>query len=85
MDDSWDVEAVVQYRTYYRKEQWMIKWQGYGEDRNTYGSPRSICWRSGCSSKQRRSSKRLWSTTSARGAGSDLSWGLCMEVPCEGG
>ena len=56
MDDSWDVEAVVQYRTYYRKEQWLIKWQGYGEDRNTYGSPRSICWRSGCSSKQRRSS-----------------------------
>ena len=36
MDDSWDVEAVVQYRTYYRKEQWLIKWQGYGEDRNTW-------------------------------------------------
>jgi hypothetical protein len=36
MDDSWDVEAVVQYRTYYRKEQWLIKWKGYGEDRNTW-------------------------------------------------
>ena len=31
VDDSWDVEDVVQYRTYYRKEQWLIKWQGYGE------------------------------------------------------
>ena len=27
MDDSWDVEAVVQ---------WLIKWKGYGEDRNTW-------------------------------------------------
>ena len=36
MDDSWDVEAVVQYRTYYRKEQWLVKWLGYGEDRNTW-------------------------------------------------
>ena len=36
VDDSWDVEDVVQYRTYYRKEQWLIKWQGYGEDRNTW-------------------------------------------------
>ena len=25
MDDSWDVEAVVQYRMYYRKEQWLIR------------------------------------------------------------
>ena len=24
VDDSWDVEDVVQYRTYYRKEQWLI-------------------------------------------------------------
>ena len=66
MEDSWDVEAVVQYRTYCRKEQWLIKWQGYGEDRNTWEPKESICWRSGCSSKQRKSSKRLWSTTSAR-------------------
>ena len=36
MDDSWDVEAVVQYRRYYRKEQWLVKWLGYGEDRNTW-------------------------------------------------
>jgi hypothetical protein len=85
MDDSWDVEAVVQYRTYYRKEQWLIKWQGYGEDRNTWEPKEHLLEEWVCSSKQRRSSKRLWSTTSARGAGSDLSRGLCMEVPCEGG
>ena len=36
MADSWDVEDVVQYRTYYRKEQWLVKWKGYGEDRNTW-------------------------------------------------
>ena len=36
VDDSWDVEDVVQYRKYYRKEQWLIKWKGYGEDRNTW-------------------------------------------------
>jgi hypothetical protein len=36
MDDEWEVEAVVQYRTYYRKEQYLIKWKGYGEDRNTW-------------------------------------------------
>jgi len=34
-DDSWEIEAVVQFRSYYRKEQWLIKWKGYGEDRNT--------------------------------------------------
>ena len=36
MDDSWEVEDVVQYRTYYRQEQYLIKWAGYGEDRNTW-------------------------------------------------
>lgn len=36
MDDEWEVEAVVQYRAYYRKEQYLIKWMGYGEDRNTW-------------------------------------------------
>ena len=35
-DDSWEVEAVVQFRSYYRKEQWLVKWKGYGEDRNTW-------------------------------------------------
>ena len=35
-DDEWEVEAVLQYRTYYRQEQWLIKWKGYGEDRNTW-------------------------------------------------
>jgi hypothetical protein len=28
MDDEWEVEAVVQYRAYYRKEQYLIKWKG---------------------------------------------------------
>ena len=36
MDDSWDVAEVVQYRTYYRKEQWLVKWKGYGEDHNSW-------------------------------------------------
>jgi hypothetical protein len=36
MDDSWDVEVVVQYRSYYRKEQWLVKWKHYGEDKNTW-------------------------------------------------
>jgi len=35
-DDEWEVEAVRQYRTYYRHEQWLVKWNGYGEDRNTW-------------------------------------------------
>ncbi|KAJ1639970.1 hypothetical protein T492DRAFT_932552 [Pavlovales sp. CCMP2436] len=35
-DDTWTVEAVVQYRTYYRQERWLVKWVGYGEDPNTW-------------------------------------------------
>jgi hypothetical protein len=35
-DDEWEVEAVLQYRTYYRQEQWLIKWKGYDDDRNTW-------------------------------------------------
>ncbi|KAJ1636220.1 hypothetical protein T492DRAFT_960473, partial [Pavlovales sp. CCMP2436] len=35
-DDEWEVEKVLQYRTYYRQEQWLIKWKDYGEDRNTW-------------------------------------------------
>ena len=35
-DDSWEVESVVQFCSYYRKEQWLVKWKGYGEDRNTW-------------------------------------------------
>lgn len=35
-DDSWEVERVLQYRSHYRKEQWLIKWKNYGEDRNTW-------------------------------------------------
>jgi hypothetical protein len=36
VDDEWEVEAVLQYRTYFRQEQWLIKWKGYCEDRNTW-------------------------------------------------
>jgi len=35
-DDEWTVESVLQYRTYYRKEQWLVKWKDYGHDRNTW-------------------------------------------------
>ncbi|KAJ1640884.1 hypothetical protein T492DRAFT_926807 [Pavlovales sp. CCMP2436] len=34
--DEWEVEKVLQYRTYHRQEQWLIKWKDYGEDRNTW-------------------------------------------------
>ena len=30
------VEAVIQYRMTYGVEQWLVKWKGYGEDRNTW-------------------------------------------------
>ena len=35
-DDIWTVEKVVQYRSYYRKGQWLVKWQDYGEDLNAW-------------------------------------------------
>ena len=34
--DDWEAESVAQYRIQYGVEQWLIKWQGYGEDRNTW-------------------------------------------------
>lgn len=34
--DDWEVEAVVQFRNYYRKEQWLVKWKGYAEYHNTW-------------------------------------------------
>lgn len=37
MDDEWEVEEVRQYRTYYCRKQWLVKWKNYrGEDRNTW-------------------------------------------------
>jgi hypothetical protein len=30
MDGKWEVEAVVWYRTHYRKEQYLIKWKQEG-------------------------------------------------------
>mmetsp|Transcript_44101 Transcript_44101/g.138973 ORF Transcript_44101/g.138973 Transcript_44101/m.138973 type:complete len:149 (+) Transcript_44101:235-681(+) len=34
--DGWEVEAVIQYRMMYGVEQWLVKWKGYREDRNTW-------------------------------------------------
>ena len=34
--DDWQVEAVSQYRVKYGVVQWLLKWKGYGEDRNTW-------------------------------------------------
>tara|TARA_B110000196_G_C20650253_1_gene432640 strand:- start:149 stop:445 length:297 start_codon:yes stop_codon:yes gene_type:complete len=34
--DDWEAESVAQYRIQYGVEQWLIKWRGYGEDRNTW-------------------------------------------------
>ena len=36
LDELWEVEAVVQYRSYYRKGQWLVKWKNYDEARNTW-------------------------------------------------
>ena len=35
-NDSWEVERVAQYRCQYGIEQWLVKWKGYEEDRNTW-------------------------------------------------
>ena len=35
-DDSWEVERVTEYRCLYGTEQWLVKWKGYGEERNTW-------------------------------------------------
>ena len=34
--DNWEAERVAQYRIQYGVEQWLVKWSGYGEDRNTW-------------------------------------------------
>ena len=36
VDDDWQVERVAQYRCVYGMEQWLVKWCGYSEDRNTW-------------------------------------------------
>ena len=35
-DDLWEVEKVIQHRSYYRKDQWLVKWKGYPESHNTW-------------------------------------------------
>ena len=34
--DSWEVEAVAEYRFINGLEQWLVKWKDYGEDHNTW-------------------------------------------------
>ena len=34
--DQWVVEAIMQYRVLYGTEQLLVKWVGYGDDRNTW-------------------------------------------------
>ena len=36
VSDSWIVDSIAQYRCVYGTEQWLVKWKGYGEDRNTW-------------------------------------------------
>lgn len=36
VNDRWVVERVIQYRCKYGIEQWLVKWEGYGEDHNTW-------------------------------------------------
>jgi len=36
LNDDWEVQAVMQYRVVYGIEQWLVKWKGYGDDRNTW-------------------------------------------------
>ena len=33
---DWEVERLNQYRCLYGVEQWLVKWKGYGDDRNTW-------------------------------------------------
>ena len=35
-DDSWIVEALREYRMHSGQRQWLVKWQGYAENRNTW-------------------------------------------------
>lgn len=39
LNEDWEVEKVIQYRSRYGVEEWLIKWKGYGTDRNTWE-----CW-----------------------------------------
>ena len=34
--EDWEAEGIMQYRIQYGEEQWLVKWCGYGEDRNTW-------------------------------------------------
>ena len=35
-NEDWEVETVMQYRCQYGVEQWLVKWKGYDQDRNTW-------------------------------------------------
>ena len=36
MADDWEVEKLLEYRSKYRKDYWLVKWKGFNEDRNTW-------------------------------------------------
>ena len=35
-DDSWTVEALREYRNHNGQRQWLVKWQGFDANRNTW-------------------------------------------------
>lgn len=35
-NDDWEVESVLQYRCIYNTEQWLVKWKGFSDVRNTW-------------------------------------------------
>lgn len=36
INDDWEVDKVIQYRCLYGTEQWLVKWKGFDDDRNTW-------------------------------------------------
>lgn len=36
INDDWEVDRVVQYRCLYGTEQWLVRWKGFNDDRNTW-------------------------------------------------
>ena len=36
MSDEWVVEKVLQWKKFRQKDHYLVKWEGYGDDRNTW-------------------------------------------------
>lgn len=36
LNEQWEVESTVQHRMLYGVDQWLVKWKGFGEDKNTW-------------------------------------------------